>query len=191
MSVEIKLKMRDDIQSLFQRCPKEAESAVKSALSKTAKIAKKTAIASTVKTYTAKHKAVADALYMRKSGSDLISLVFSGPKLRMSDFYLRPNKPGSSPVGGLFLRIRRDGGGQLPKHFVAKMDSGHIGAFIRIDPETKKGTKRLPISQGYGPSVPSMVKNPETIDKVEKESVRTYEEIFLNEFDKRLTRRSG
>ena len=191
MEIEIKLSNKDEIQSLFDKCPEDATLAAKKALTKTAKTAKKTAISSTTKIYTAKRKTISGSLYVRRSYNDLISLIFAGPPLKMKDFSLRPNKPGKRPAEGLFLKVKRDGGGRLSKHFMAKMTSGHVGAFIRVDPDTKEKTRRLPISEGYGPSPPSMVKNPETLSNVEKESVKTFEEIFLREFDKRLARWSG
>lgn len=184
MQLEIKLTKNDEIQALLHKCPKDAELAVKKALSKTAKVARKTAIGNTAKIYTAKRKTITDSLYVHRSGNNLISLIFSGPPLKMTDFYLSPNKPGKRPADGLFLKVKQGGGGQLPKHFMAKMGSGHIGAFIRTE------STRLPINEGHGPSVPSMVKNQETMVEIEKESARTFEEIFLKEFDKRLARQT-
>lgn len=56
-----------------------------------------------------------------------------------------------------------------PKAFIAIMKSGHKGVFIR------KTGESLPMKQLFGPSVPQMVKNEDSIRKIEKESQSTLE----------------
>jgi len=53
---------------------------------------------------------------------------------------------------GVSYRIKRGGGRKkIAGAFKATMDSGHEGVFVR------RGAKRLPIVQQYGPSVPAVV----------------------------------
>lgn len=55
---------------------------------------------------------------------------------------------------GVQWQIRRAGGKKYDRQaFVAKMDSGHIGVFKRI------GTKRLPIDEKFGPSIPRVARD--------------------------------
>lgn len=50
---------------------------------------------------------------------------------------------------GVQWQIRRQGGKKYDRHaFVAEMNSGHVGVFKRL------GTKRLPIDEKFGPSIP-------------------------------------
>lgn len=60
----------------------------------------------------------------------------------------------SGRAGGQVTVLVKKGGGRkpltdIPKPFITKLKSGHIGVFHRID----ANTKRLPIKQLYGPGV--------------------------------------
>lgn len=55
---------------------------------------------------------------------------------------------------GVQWQIRRDGGRKYDRHaFIAKLDSGHVGVFKRV------GTKRLPIDEKFGPSIPRVAES--------------------------------
>ncbi len=56
-----------------------------------------------------------------------------------------------------------------PKAFIAGFSSGHSGVMER------KGSRRLPLKQLYGPAVPSMIKNEEVISTIQDAAAETLE----------------
>lgn len=69
-----------------------------------------------------------------------------------------------------------------PKAFIAGFSSGHSGVMTRIS------ARRLPLKQLYGPAVPSMIKNDEVIERVQKEATETLEKRIDAEINNILQR---
>lgn len=69
-----------------------------------------------------------------------------------------------------------------PKAFFATMGSGHDGMMERVS------SRRLPLKQLYGPAVPSMIKNEEVIEKIQKEATETLEKRIDAEINNILQR---
>lgn len=106
------------------------------------------------------------------------AVVSSGSPIALSKFKVSPNrgvkrtKKGFSP-GVYSAGVEKSGGLKPlsgdPKAFIADMKSGHTGVWNRVS------SKRLPIKQLYGPSVPQMAKNEEIMVKINKEAGETLE----------------
>ena len=69
-----------------------------------------------------------------------------------------------------------------PKAFIAGFSSGHSGVMTRIS------ARRLPLKQLYGPAVPSMIKNDEVIERIQKEATETLEKRIDAEINNILQR---
>lgn len=179
MRVEIELNGNKEIEELIRTLPKEGKAASGKAVKAALAEAKRASTGAVTSVYTVKQRNVsrtAKSLY--RSSSSEGRLIFRGPRLGMREFELRPSSVKARARSGLYLRVRKDGGGRLPHHFLA--DINGVKAFIR------KGRERFPIARGLSPSVPAMVKNPEVTAGIKEAAVRTYEEIFRDEFARRL-----
>ena len=71
--------------------------------------------------------------------------------------------PAKGPVKA---QVKKSGGAELKMAFVAKMKSGHIGVFER------KGEKRLPIKELFGPSTTGMFKANENVNVAVLEKIQ-------------------
>lgn len=69
-----------------------------------------------------------------------------------------------------------------PKAFITSFNSGHSGVMTRIS------ARRLPLKQLYGPAVPSMIKNDEVIERIQKEATETLEKRIDAEINNILQR---
>ena len=69
-----------------------------------------------------------------------------------------------------------------PKAFIAGFSSGHSGVITRIS------ARRLPLKQLYGPAVPSVIKNDEVIERIQKEATETLEKRIDAEINNILQR---
>lgn len=82
--------------------------------------------------------------------------------------------------------VKRDSGlkplSGNPKAFYATMGSGHNGIMERVS------SRRLPLKQLYGPAVPSMIKNEEVIERIQKEATETLEKRIDAEINNILQR---
>lgn len=178
MHIEIELYGNEKINKLMSELPNEGKAASGKAIKEAMNTARRAAIPEITSVYTVKRRNInrtISSLYSAADGTG--RLIFKGPRLSMMEFILRPNSLAARPENGLYLQVRRDGGGRLPHHFIAPI--GGTNAFIR------KGKSRFPLSKGHGPSVPAMVKNPEVTGNIRERAMKTYEEIFFEEFDRR------
>lgn len=77
-----------------------------------------------------------------------------GATIPLVRFRVNPNNVTSKrPKGGVRVTVRKGEGGHIRTGFIAAMGSGHTGVFVR------KGKKRFPIEERFGPGVPSMLKD--------------------------------
>lgn len=95
-----------------------------------------------------------------------------GSQIALSKFKVSPkrgvkrtSKGGYSP-SVYKVAVKKEGGMKTlhvdPKSFIATMKSGHVGVMRR------DGSERMPITQLYGPAVPSMIKNEEVIGRIKE-----------------------
>lgn len=181
MEVQIELD-NERIAELIKSVPKDGKDANGKAIKAALAEAKKASAGAVTSVYTVKQRNVSkSARSLYRSSADEGRLIFRGPRLSMMEFELRPRSVKQRASSGLYLRVRKDGGGRLPHHFLA--DINGVKAFIR------KGRERFPIAKGLGPSVPAMVKNPDVTREIKEAALRTYEEIFDAEFSRRIGER--
>lgn len=77
-------------------------------------------------------------------------LIATGARIPLYAFKPSPKDPQvRRRTGGVSYRLP-GGRGRVPNAFIARMDSGHIGVFVR------KGRRRLPIRELFGPSIPQV-----------------------------------
>ncbi|MDD4599625.1 hypothetical protein SDC9_04143 [bioreactor metagenome] len=109
------------------------------------------------------------------------SIVARGRPRALSYFKLRPGRVTKKrPSEGVHAQVKRSGGGVIPKTFIAKLASGHVGVFRR------EGNKRFPITQHYGPSVAQMVGNPSVSRYVEAGAIRRVNDRLDHEINRIL-----
>lgn len=106
-----------------------------------------------------------------KPGNLAAKINIKGRVLSLSYFDTNPKEPAREVP---FARVKKGGGGNLPRAFVAQMKTGHIGVFERSSQKMMRGKgprrkKRgegrtkgvLAIRELYGPSAAYMAKNEE------------------------------
>lgn len=91
----------------------------------------------------------------RASATSLSAFIKSkGRPIALTKFKVSPNRPTKRRGRTVKAQVKRSsGGGDIPNAFIARMESGHVGAMFREGPEA------YPIRQFHGPAVPSMLKN--------------------------------
>lgn len=108
------------------------------------------------------------------------AVILRGSPIALSKFKVSPNRAVRHAKKGRYSPkayksgVERDGGlkplAGEPKAFLAVMKStGHVGVMER------KGEKRFPIRQLYGPSVPQMAKNKDIMANINREAGKTLE----------------
>lgn len=95
-------------------------------------------------------------------------------KFKVSPKVPRPKKPPRS----LKVQVKKDGMKELMHAFITNIQGNKV--FQR------KGKSRLPIEKLFGPAVPQMARNKETVRYIEKEAVSTYEKRLQHEIKRVL-----
>lgn len=109
------------------------------------------------------------------------TIVSVGSPIALSKFDISPSRPNGKRKTPLTARVKLGSGKKVIKHaFVAKVSSGHIGAFIRT------GESRFPIKQLYGPSVPQMLGEKNVSKKIEEKAAETLDKRLEHEINRIL-----
>lgn len=141
--------------------------AVKNGINRTAnseKVALARAVASDMGV---KVTTVKDEIKVRlASVNDLRATVSStGTRLPLIEFNAKGPVPSRGQGRGVTYRIGAGGRRRLPHAFIATMRSGHAGVFQR------RGTKRLPINEAFGPSIAHVFSKQIPIGEARREEV--------------------
>lgn len=92
-----------------------------------------------------------------------------GSPIALTKFKVSPARPTKRRGKIVTAQVKRSsGGGTIPNAFVAKMESGHVGAMFR------KGPEPYPLGQFHGPAVPSMLKSDKVsafVDRIAQDEV--------------------
>lgn len=125
---------------------------------------------------------VKDTLKVEKARvSKLQAKVISkGETLGLDKFKVNPKTVNSRRKAQLKIAVKKDGIKQVLGAFIANANG--IKVFKR------EGKKRLPIERLKGPSVPQMIRNKEGVDKINKESYRTYHKNLNNDINYMLSK---
>ena len=117
----------------------------------------------------------------RASSSSPIAILRAvGRVIPLSKFKIRPSKPTPGRSKPVTATVIKGKGGTIPKAFVARMPTGHVGVYRR------KGRPRLPIMELYGPSVPQMIGNEEVMRALEEKAQQTLDERMEHEITRLL-----
>ena len=104
-------------------------------------------------------------------------------KFRISVLARRKGSPGGPPVK---VRVLRAGGSTRMRHaFYGVMKSGHKGVYER-DTRT-----RFPISELYGPSVPTMMEHPSTLAAIRKKVEANFDRLFTHNLNRLKAMKGG
>lgn len=98
------------------------------------------------------------------------SIHVRGPRLPLIYFAARQLKPGVS------VNVKRASGRKLIPHaFIADMKSGHRGVYER------RGKKRLPIREFFGPSIPQLFKGADVYKVMEAHATAKFNDTLIHE----------
>lgn len=110
-------------------------------------------------------------------------LTSRGRNIPLIRFSTSPTSPPRRPPSVLRAAVRKGGGKKpIPGAFVARMQSGHVGVFMR------SGTRRLPVNEKYGPAVPVMLNEPGVTEHLQKEAVERMRTRLDHEMNRVLGR---
>lgn len=188
---------------LLKNVPNGVTKALVAALNRAAEGARSDAVRKVRERYYIKAADVRDAIKIKKATpDDLAAIVHAkGSPIALSKFRLTPSKPPTKRrTKPIIARVVRGEGGPIKGAFVARMASGHVGAFIRAGTPRrreemfvrvggqlkKKKVKDLPIQQLYGPSLPQMLGHKSVTEFVEEQARERLESRLEHEIDRLL-----
>jgi hypothetical protein len=174
----IKTSLLREIKAAFRETERQMIKAQVAATNKAANTAVSRTIKAVTKTYNIKQKDLRAQVSITKANKNYpsVRIMVSHKGIPLMDFKPKPNTVAqyTRPEKGVSVEWKR-GKRQIIKHsFIAKMKSGHTGVFLR------KGKKRLPIKETFGPSAMQLFKT----DEAEK----NLEEIFYERYKIELER---
>lgn len=124
--------------------------ALRSAVMRTLRGAKKDAGTKIKQRYTIAASEVTRTIRLKASGLSG-SMTSSGPRNSLSKFILRPkSRPRKMPAGGVYVQNVRGQGGQIRRAFIQKNGQ----------PYERVGVPRFPIKRLTGPAAPQMLGSP-------------------------------
>lgn len=134
--------------------------------------------------YTLKTRDVNQTLSIKKSTYARLdgALYSRGPVSRLKQFKTYPaNMPKRRPK--VFkAEVIKGARKELPGVFLARMKSGHVGAYKRYS------KKSLPIGEMPGPSIPYAIKSDKVSTEVQQEILKTFNARLNHEVDRLLDR---
>lgn len=183
--LNIELKGVDKALEKLKDIPKGVEKAASSAINKTARGARTYASRAISKNYNVKVGDVRKTFDLRKSSRKSLTaeLISTGGVIPLSKYKVLPraiqrkgrhNRP-------LRVAVKRGSGAKTIKGaFLTQFQSGHMAVVNR------KGKKRFPVVERYGPSIPQMFKADEVKDPVVKDTEERLNKEFAHEVDRVL-----
>lgn len=102
-----------------------------------------------------------------------------GERIPLDKFKVSPNVPRhKNPPKSLKVQVKKDGIKELFHAFVVNINGNKV--FERRD------KAHLPIDKLFGPAIPQMIRNKETVEYAEKEAIKTYEKRLDHEIKRVL-----
>ncbi len=179
--IEINDKEFERVKTVLASVPKGAARAVSSAVNRAASAARAEAVKQVRAQYIVKAQDVRSPISIEKASPSglMATLRASGRVIPLSKFRISPKNPPQSRL--LRAQVKRGSAGGLLRHaFVARMSTGHIGAYMR------KTSRRLPIRELFGPSVPHMIGNKEVMGKIEERATEVLDDRLEHEIARLL-----
>lgn len=178
IKIDIKEENMKQVEELVKSSPKLVTKCAVSAINRTITTVKTEISKSVRERYTVKAKEVKRAFTVKRASSSLpkAEVIAKGSPLGLPSFSIRRRKRG--PVRVQVLR----GGKAKPVSglFFNKFKSGYTGPMHRRQPA------RYPLASPFGPSVPGMVGNEETLEPAAQRAEEVLNERFLHEIERRF-----
>lgn len=181
--IQLNLDHIDRLERFFIETPQKIPKITARAINRAAQSARTEAGREVRKTYLVKHGDVIDTIRIKSANEDNLSanVTSKGHVLPLSKFKVTPGRrPGIKGTSPVLVRVKKGAGGRIKSGFVAQMQSGHIGVFIRA------GKRSSPINQLYGPSIPQMVGSDQVSRLVEEKAQETLEKRLDHEINRAL-----
>lgn len=180
--VEISAEALSRVEKILSGVPGGARKALSSAMNRGLSRIKTVASKEVREVYTVSASAINEHtkihVFHSTAGNIAGYVRYSGHAIPLYKFKVTPKSPGSGRT--VHAIVKKGEGGDLPHHFIGKMESGHTGVFKR------KGKERLPIVEKTGLSMAEMVGNDKVVESVEKEVQDTMEKRIEYEISRIL-----
>ena len=179
--IEIDHSALEKAQKMLQGMPGATEKAVKSAIAKSIRGARKDAVDKAKERYTIKQTYITRTMKVYYSADGAV-LKSSGPVNDLSYFLHTPKSiPKHRPPAGQYLysQVVRGEGGTIAHAFLAGMKSGHTGVFQREGHGSSN--ESLPIAKMAGPSTPQMLESPTVSEYIEQHAQERLEKNLDHE----------
>lgn len=165
--IDIRLKGVDKALEKLSIIPKGIQKAANTAINRTATSARAISSREIVKHYNVKVTDVKKTMIVKRSNRKSLEaeIISKGGVIALSKYKVSPKGIQHKGNKNKPLRVAvKKGSGQkvIGGAFIAQFKSGHLGVVRR------KGTKRFPIQELYGPSIPQMFKNEAVVAPVKK-----------------------
>ena len=182
MTIEVREEQFERAKLVLSNVPKGIERAMASAINRAAQSGRTEAVKKVRERYIVKASTVREPLKIERasSSSPIAILRAVGRVIPLSKFKIRPSKPTPGRSKPVTATVIKGKGGTIPKAFVARMPTGHVGVYRR------KGRPRLPIMELYGPSVPQMIGNEEVMRALEEKAQQTLDERMEHDITRLL-----
>ena len=191
---EIRVTGVDEIEKKLGNLKNKAPTVLYRAINRAAQKARTETKREVADKYYITQREVSDTIRLTKASRAKLSaeLTSKGGPIALSKFRVSPRKQvsrtkrGKASPAAYKAGVERASGVKplsgSPKAFFSTMGSGHEGVMERVS------SRRLPLKQLYGPAVPSMVKNEEVIERIQKEATETLEKRIDAEINNILQR---
>jgi hypothetical protein len=185
MSIEVSVTNLDAVQKAFKDQPKKVGLILSRAVNRSTANVKSNMAKKARENYLVASAAVKSTIDITKATStNPTARVRSvGKKISESKFKISPTEPRPSnpPKAGYKVQIRRDSGLKVVPHgFLARMESGHLGMFMRAS------KSRFPIKELKGPAIPEMVGRKNTMQFIEDEATKMLNSRVEHELQREL-----
>lgn len=165
--IDIKLKGVDKALERLTTIPKGVQKAANTAINRTAISARAISSREIVKHYNVKVTDVKRTMIVKRSSRKSLEaeIISKGGVIALSKYKVTPKVVQHKGNKNKPLRVAvKKGSGQkiIRGAFMAQFKSGHLGVVRR------RGEKRFPVQELYGPSIPQMFKNEAVVAPVKK-----------------------
>lgn len=184
MSVRIVVdeKAIKDVERRLGKFPQKAPNAISNALNRSVSNISSNISKEVRKDYHIKTADVKETLNVFKASRSKLSAEVKsrGKTIGLDKFKVSPKTENPKRKSQLKIAVKKNGIKQILGAFIANLNGTKV--FTR---DTKK---RLPISRKFGPSVPQMLGNEETVKRINRQAKETYENRLNHEINRVLSR---
>lgn len=178
--IDIQLKGADEALKKLATIPNGIEKAANRAINRTATSARAIVAREISKQYYVKITDIKKTIQLRRSNRKSLSaeLISRGGVIALSKYKVSPRgvQHRGSKNRPLRVAVKKGAGKKtIGSAFIAQFKSGHVGVVHR------KGKRRFPLQELYGPSIPQMLKNENVIGPVKEQTATRLQKEFEHE----------